>query len=42
MINFDYKNYPKQINMGCGYDYKQDYLNMDLTDAQKQTNTRGD
>lgn len=32
---FDYAVYPKRINMGCGYDYKEGYLNIDLTDFVK-------
>jgi O-antigen chain-terminating methyltransferase len=27
---FDYKKFPRKINMGCGFDIKKDFLNVDL------------
>jgi predicted SAM-dependent methyltransferase len=28
--DFDYKKFPKKINIGCGFDIKNDFLNVDL------------
>jgi len=33
--DFNYLNYPDKINMGCGWDYKEGYLNIDATDFVK-------
>ena len=30
MTHFNYKNFPKKLNLGCGRDKKNDYLNIDL------------
>ena len=30
---FNYKHYPNKINIGCGYDIKEGFLNVDLTDV---------
>lgn len=31
-MDFEYQNYPKKINIGCGYDLKTGYLNIDLNE----------
>ena len=33
--SFDYKKYPRKINLGCGFDHKQEYLNVDALDGHK-------
>lgn len=30
--SFDYTKYPRKLNLGCGFDIKEDYLNIDLND----------
>jgi predicted SAM-dependent methyltransferase len=32
---FDYSKYPRRLNLGCGWDIKQGYLNVDLHDFGK-------
>lgn len=29
-LDFDYKKFPQKINIGCGFDVKNDFLNVDL------------
>lgn len=33
---FDYSQYPQRLNLGCGWDIKEGYLNVDLHDSGKQ------
>ncbi|HYP82112.1 class I SAM-dependent methyltransferase [Variovorax sp.] len=30
LVKFDYEKYPKRLNLGCGYDVRPGYLNVDL------------
>jgi predicted SAM-dependent methyltransferase len=34
-INFDFKDYPSKLNLGCGFDRKEGYLNIDMNEFHK-------
>jgi predicted SAM-dependent methyltransferase len=35
LLNFDYSKYPQRLNLGCGFDIKPGYLNVDLHESHK-------
>lgn len=32
LSEFDYSKYPKKLNLGCGFDIRPDYINIDFQD----------
>lgn len=35
VTDFDFKDYPLKLNLGCGFDHKEGYLNIDLNNFHK-------